>query len=105
MLMPGGTCEATAFDAFGHIASAACVPLGSYHNMNRDKKRMAAEEIDLNDWRNLVKMLTNVGRHADTFDGKPTELRRRMTERFNGHKHLFVEPAGHLDKASGPGAD
>jgi len=104
-LMPGGTCEATPFDAFGHLAAAACVPLAHYHNMDRQKKLMAAEQIDLGDWRNLVTFLADAGRHAGDFDGKPTALRQRMTDRFTGHKHLFTDPTASLHKPSGPAAE
>jgi endoglucanase len=31
-LMPGGTCEATAFQLYGHKAAGLCVTLGNYHN-------------------------------------------------------------------------
>jgi putative aminopeptidase FrvX len=31
-LMPGGTCEATAFQLYGYRAAGLCVPLGNYHN-------------------------------------------------------------------------
>jgi putative aminopeptidase FrvX len=31
-LMPGGTCEATAFRLYGHKAAGLCVALGNYHN-------------------------------------------------------------------------
>src|SRR5439155_12123216 len=33
-LMPGGTCEATVYDAYGYTAAAVCVALGNYHNMD-----------------------------------------------------------------------
>lgn len=32
-LMPGGACEATAYQAWGHEAACICLPLGNYHNM------------------------------------------------------------------------
>lgn len=31
-LMPGGTCEATAFQLYGYKAAGLCVALGNYHN-------------------------------------------------------------------------
>ncbi len=33
-LMPGGTCEASAFQALGFTATCLCLPLGNYHNMS-----------------------------------------------------------------------
>ncbi len=104
-LMPGGTCEATAFDAFGHMAAAACVPLANYHNMDRENKKMAAEEIDLNDWRSLVTFLTDAGLNASDFDGKPTALRKSMTDRYQKHARLFDNPGAAMQRAAGPGAD
>ena len=32
-LMPGGACEATAYQAWGYEAMCLCLPLGNYHNM------------------------------------------------------------------------
>lgn len=60
-LMPGGTCEATAFDVYGYRAAAVCIPLGNYHNMVPDKKKIAAEYIHLGDWQCLVDLLTAIG--------------------------------------------
>ena len=42
-LMPGGTCEATVYDVYGYSAASICVPLGNYHNMDREKKRIAPD--------------------------------------------------------------
>jgi len=35
-LMPGGTCEASAFQALGFTATCLCLPLGNYHNMSSE---------------------------------------------------------------------
>ena len=45
--MPGGTCEATVYDAYGYTAAAVCIPLGNYHNMDRGKKKIGPEYIDV----------------------------------------------------------
>lgn len=79
-LMPGGTCEATAFGAFGYRAAALCIPLGNYHNMVPGKKKIAAEFIDLNDWQSLVTLLTEVGKSS--IAGDLAILRKRLTDRF-----------------------
>ncbi len=91
-LMPGGTCEGTVFDAYGYIASAVCVPLGNYHNMDRENLKMGPEFIDVNDWRSLVMLLADAGRHHHTFDGKTTALRMRLDDRLASHRHLFTDP-------------
>lgn len=55
-LMPGGTCESTAFCAFGHLAGALAVPLGNYHNQH-PRGQIAAEFIDEGDFDCLVNLL------------------------------------------------
>ncbi|HEX8322627.1 MAG TPA: hypothetical protein VF595_01825 [Tepidisphaeraceae bacterium] len=81
-LMPGGTCEATVFDAFGHIAAAVCVPLGNYHNMNAATGKIAAEYVDLRDWRSLVRLLADLCLHHDGFDGGHGALKERLKTRY-----------------------
>lgn len=53
-LMDGGTCESTAYCHHGYDATGICIALGNYHNMDRAKKRIAAEYIHLDDFDNLV---------------------------------------------------
>lgn len=55
-LMSGGTCESTAYAAWGHTAAALCIPLGNYHNQGRGGA-IAAERIHLDDFASLVKLL------------------------------------------------
>lgn len=49
-LMDGGACEATAYAAYGYRAACVCVPLGNYHNMDEDRKRIDRESIAVADW-------------------------------------------------------
>lgn len=88
-LMPGGTCEATVFDAWGFVTAAVCVPLGNYHNMNRETQKLGPEYIDTGDWLNLVKLLTELGRQAHTFTGDHSALKQKL----NG---LLAENAGNF---------
>lgn len=81
-LMPGGTCEATVFDAHGYTAAAVCVPLGNYHNMNHPSHKIAAEYVDLSDWRNMVKLLAAACANGPTFTGQHTALRERLEKRY-----------------------
>lgn len=90
-LMPGGTCEATVYDVYGFHAAAMCVALGNYHNMDRNRKRMAAEYIDLADWMNMVKLFLAVARAGHTYTGDNTALRSRIEKRFEGLRHLLHE--------------
>jgi endoglucanase len=85
-LMPGGACEGTVFDAYGYVAAAACVPLGNYHNMDRQHEKLAPEFIDLSDWQNEVKLFTRLGEQAGAIDLKFGALKNRLQTRFNAMK-------------------
>lgn len=64
-LMAGGSCEATAFGAYGYQSTCLCLPLGNYHNMGnldgvekgRGPARPAPEVISLSDFDGLVTLL------------------------------------------------
>jgi endoglucanase len=92
-LMPGGTCEATVYDLYGYTAASVCVPLGNYHNMDKRRRRLAAEYIDLNDWRSMVKLFVAVARAGHTFDPSNPQLRERIEKRFAKHAKLLA-PGG-----------
>lgn len=81
-LMPGGTCEATVFDAFGYTAAAVCIPLGNYHNMNHATGKIMAEYVDLTDWTNMAKLLAAACENSPSFTGDHTALRDRLDKRF-----------------------
>jgi putative aminopeptidase FrvX len=44
-LMPGGACEASAYQAYAYDATCICLPLGNYHNM-ADLERVQAGDAD-----------------------------------------------------------
>jgi endoglucanase len=88
-LMPGGTCEATVYDAFGYTAGSLCVALGNYHNMDRAKKKIGPEYIDLGDWQSMVKLFVHVARQGHTFEPDNAALRRRVSRRYDRLKHLL----------------
>ncbi len=72
-LMPGGACEATAYQAYGYDATCLCLPLGNYHNMANlaavqagDAEAVASakvgrEYIALEDYAGLVRLLVACG--------------------------------------------
>ncbi len=87
-LMPGGTCEASAFGAFGYTATCLCLPLGNYHNMNEQTRRIDAETIATGDYLGLVRLLVEVAATIDAPDRAPT-LRQRLTQRFERQRWLL----------------
>ena len=87
--MPGGTCEATVYDVYGFTAGSICVALGNYHNMDRERKRIAPEHIDLADWRNMVKLFVAIAQRGHDYAGGHQLLRERLEKRFDNLKHLL----------------
>ena len=88
-LMPGGTCEATVYDAYGYHTASICVALGNYHNMNREKMAIGPEYIDVNDWKQMVRLFVRIARHGHEYEPGLKALRERIEKRFEGLKHLL----------------
>jgi len=94
-LMPGGTCESTAFCEYGYLSTCLCLALGNYHNMKdidgvvQKKKtaKVAPEVISVNDYHGLIKMLTIVCRNLDK--PKSATLRRGLETRLKKYKKLL----------------
>ena len=88
-LMDGGSCEASAYQALGYVATCVCLPLGNYHNMNEDRGRIEPETIALSDFHGLVRLLVEVGRSLD--DPKTAAPFRSVLDRlFRDRRSLLV---------------
>ncbi len=81
-LMPGGTCEATAYAQYGHTTAAICLALGNYHNMDRARRVVAPETIDMGDWGNMVKLFIDIARTGHGYDGARPDVLRKLESRF-----------------------
>ena len=96
-LMPGGTCEATAFSVYGYRSTCLCLPLGNYHNMididevqaGRRPAQVGPEFISVDDFHGLVDMLVVCIEGLDS----PTRpsLRGRMEELLQKGGHVLTE--------------
>ncbi len=88
-LMPGGTCEATAFRALGYRSTCLCLPLGNYHNMDEANGRIAPETIAVEDYHHLIDLLEAAGRklHATDAEG---DLADRLDKLFARHAGLLT---------------
>ncbi len=53
-LMDGGSCESSAFLAYGYLATGICLALGNYHNMDTAREKIACEYVSLTDWKLMV---------------------------------------------------
>lgn len=93
-LMAGGSCEATAFGAYGYTATGLCLALGNYHNMfDIDGVRsgevaaaVAPEEIALADYDGLVDVILCV---AGDLDASTGSIRDRLAENYAEQKPLL----------------
>jgi endoglucanase len=93
-LMPGGTCEATVYDVYGFRASSICVALGNYHNMDRQKRKLGPEYINVDDWRNMVKLFVAVARNGHEYREGHGALKEKIEGRFERMKKLLEERGG-----------
>jgi putative aminopeptidase FrvX len=80
-LMPGGTCEATAFQLYGYRSAALCIALGNYHNCTPDG-RIDAEFIDIGDLEGLIALCVAVAGSEDTAESAREALRKRLEARL-----------------------
>lgn len=84
-LMVGGTCEATAFAAFGFAAACVCLPLGNYHNMSDARPgELARETISLEDFEGLCTLLRALPARLASGGGSLVERLRAIHGRRAG---------------------
>ena len=75
-LMSAGTCEATAYQAFGYPAAAICVALGNYHNCTPEGG-VGSEYISINDFEAMTALCVAVG-HSERIQGAQGSLREKL---------------------------
>ncbi len=92
-LMAGGSCEATAFGAYGHRATGLCLALGNYHNMaDIDGVKaggpavLAPEVISLADFDGLTGLMLAV---AEGIDEASSSIADRLDRRYETSRHLL----------------
>jgi putative aminopeptidase FrvX len=89
-LMPGGTCEASAFLSYGYTATCVCLALGNYHNMNDATGRIEPEFISLCDFDNLVRLLVQVALRLDNPASSPS-LKDRL-DKLHETRQRYLAP-------------
>ncbi|HDH02967.1 MAG TPA: hypothetical protein ENH15_01820 [Actinobacteria bacterium] len=96
-LMDGGSCEATAFGAYGLSATGLCLPLGNYHNMvdidgvvaGASPGKLGPEVVSLSDYDGLVKLMLAAAARLDT----PNEgLTGRLDDLYDAQRHILRQP-------------
>jgi endoglucanase len=95
-LMAGGSCEATAFHAYGYEASGLCLPLDNYHNMvdidgvldGRRRARLGPERIALADFHGLIELLVVT---AERLGQQSNPIRGRLERVFASERQVLTE--------------
>jgi putative aminopeptidase FrvX len=76
--MPGGVCEASAFQTRGFRVGGVCLPLANYHNMG-PRGLIAPERVHLRDFHAVVRLLTALA----TQPPDPSSAEARLTHRLD----------------------
>ena len=86
-LMSGGTCEGSAYQAFGYKTAALCVPLGNYHNCAIDGG-IAPEYVSIADTVAMARLCFAIASGTSDFDpaGALRERLERGLEAALAHK-------------------
>ncbi len=93
-LMDGGSCEATAFGAYGLSATGLCLPLGNYHNMididavlsGARPAKVGPEIVSLADFDGLVKLMLVA---AAELDAVGSALANRLDDLYEAERHIL----------------
>ncbi len=94
-LMPGGTCEASTFAAYGYEATCVCLPLVNYHNMvdidgvlgGKRPARVGPEQISMADYHGLIELLVHFTTKLDVASRE--RIRERMDDRYRRFRELL----------------
>jgi endoglucanase len=87
-LMSGGTCEATAYQLYGHTSAGLCVALGNYHNCGPDG-RIASEYVSLTDLAGLVALCAAIARDREPSASGEEQLRKKLESNLRSHRRFF----------------
>ena len=87
-VMPGGTCEATAYQLCGFRSAALCVALGNYHNCGPDQK-IAAEYVSLSDVQELVRLCGRIAVNRAKKNQAVKTLKKRLKANAEKYKKLL----------------
>lgn len=81
-LMDGGSCESTAFLAYGYLATGICLALGNYHNMDKTRGKLACEYVSLDDWKLMVDWFEALVLDQTGYVARDPEVRSRFDQSF-----------------------
>lgn len=88
-IMDGGSCEATALNAFGIRTTGISVPLKNYHNQGM--RGPAPEVIDLRDVEHARRICVSVSRRLKDFEKTSDELTKALQKNFSSLKKYLTQ--------------
>jgi endoglucanase len=87
-LMPGGTCEATAYQLHGFRSAALCVALGNYHNCGPENK-IAPEYVSFADVQGLVRLCARIAVSRVKKNHAVKALKKRLKTNAEKYKKML----------------
>jgi len=87
-LMPGGTCEATAYQLCGFRSAALCVALGNYHNCGPNN-RIAPEYVSFADVQGLARLCARIAVSRAKKNQAVKALKKRLKTNAEKYKKLL----------------
>jgi len=91
-LMPGGTCEATAYQLCGFRSAALCVALGNYHNCGPDNQ-IAPEYVSFSDVRELVRLCARIAVDRAKRNQAVKALKKRLKANTDKYRKMLKKRA------------
>ena len=88
-LMDGGACEATAYAAYGYLATGICLALGNYHNMDKAKQKIASEYVSLSDYKQMVDWFEAIVMDDPGYVPNDPTIRNDLDKSFAGYLPLL----------------
>jgi len=87
-LMPGGSCEATAYQLAGYRSAGLCVALGNYHNCGPEN-RIAPEYVSFSDVHGLVSLCASIAISRTKKNEAVKSLKKRLKLNAEKYKKLL----------------
>jgi endoglucanase len=87
-LMPGGTCEATAYQLYGYRSAALCVALGNYHNC-APENQIGAEFVSFSDVQGLVRLCVQIATSRAKKNQAVKALKKRLKSNAEKYKKML----------------
>jgi len=91
-LMPGGTCEATAYQNYGFRTGALCIALENYHNCTQNYQ-IGREYVSFQDYRGLIDLCSAIALEPATNANFQKELRRSLENNMRNYAAWFPATA------------